>query len=363
MFTCSNCGASVREGARFCTSCGTRLNDTTGASAESTWDASTSAESVTPAEDGSAATDEATATRVNLASDESAAEASSVTETSDVSPAEDPVGNSLDEIGTPADDTPAPDDAFTWSWGKPVDTDETPSSDNNGQLEVESGVLVQERASATDQEPDTIVDATEIEILEEEPTVTDDDRITEEQARAHDQAGDVEIDVVTEESSDGEGAETLAAWAEQWNEPESGNEQDAPSSPGASATSDDGEPEAVKEDEEEEEDTVAKAERLIGELRAVIPTLVRPRPAQPVAPGDSAAIADELTRAAKAGNFDDLREALETVRDNPRDIDSMLKLSGQADRLLALLDDRNALATTADSAASQLRGTTKPTVS
>ncbi len=361
MFTCSNCGASVREGAKFCTACGTRLNDTHSASSDSTWSSSSSPETTlssdveptTPAASQSEDAGVSVPGTIDMPVDDNASSAPSIEVTGATSP---------DAPDMPVDDNAVASEGFTWSWGKAEETDGDAQSDELGLIEVESGMVIEEHESNADHASGTIVDASEIDVLEVEPAMSIADENTESQAQTDGEISEiVEVEVetvtVTEDIDD---SETLAAWAEQWNEPA---DVDTSVSATTDSSGDEETPDVAQQvdgDDEEEEDTVAKAERLIGELRAVIPALVRPRPVAPVVSADSSALADQLASAAQSENFDDLREALETMRDNPRDIDSMLKLSGQAERLLALLDDRNNLAKSAEDAASQLRGTITP---
>ena len=98
MLTCSNCGTSVREGAKFCTSCGTRLNDTVATpETTSTWMAATTTPEPTPDEGETVET-----------------------------ATEEPV------IEEPVVEEPAPASAetFSWSWGQPVVADEPLAADD-----------------------------------------------------------------------------------------------------------------------------------------------------------------------------------------------------------------------------------------
>lgn len=306
MQTCSNCGASIREGAKFCTSCGTRLNDSATTST-SAWEAP------------------ATGTTDTSSTTETPSWASSASS--------EPQSTASTTASTEGKD----DGGFSWSWGSPSTTAQD-SEQSTTQVDDESGTVIDE-VSTSESDPNTVTDATEVEILKDEPATTDE--TSADAVRSDDEA-------VKEDT-------TLADFAGQWSDEETATAEATPEpvTQSTSATS-----QEVGEDGEKE-DTVAKAERLIGELRAIIPSLARPRP--PVGGRSQAGpkpseVADELESAARVGNFDDLRDALLAARNNPRDIDSMISLSGKVDRLLELFDDRNNLAKTAESVAKRLRG-------
>ena len=299
MQTCSNCGASVREGAKFCTSCGTRLNDHASASATSVWQVPESP------------------------SDASASQTSS----SGASGSLEPASSSTGSTSSKADQT------FNWSWGSPSE-DAATSSSSSTQAEEEMA-STDSSADEASTDADAVKDASEVEALDDQPATTDEESVDSQRADA---------------SSD---SATLSSWTSQWDD-----DVDATSPADASASASSGARASVSEptveEDEGEEDTVARAERLIGELHKIIPSLARPRP--PVARATTTEEADELERAARVGKFDDIRDALLAARDNPRDIDNMMTLSGKVDRLLELFDDRNNLARTAESIATRLRG-------
>ncbi|MBA2468785.1 MAG: zinc-ribbon domain-containing protein [Chloroflexia bacterium] len=346
MLTCSNCGASVREGARFCTSCGTRLNDPVAADATGVWAAPT-------ANDPDPAADDSTGGDTDSPSSGSALE-----------PAE-PATGADDEPATRADATATTGEGFTWSWGASPAADARDEPEATDQVDEESGVVLEE-AETTDPESDSgeLVDATEIDILEPDETDTDATPVDEPAPETSDTM------LVVEDDGDGETkaeSETLAAWAEQWDSPEpeddsamigSNTDPEGGETAEASSATEDVEADSGADrprDDDEEEDTVTKAERLIGELRAMIPSLVRPVPPIAGIAPDSSGIADELEGAARSGQFDDIRETLLSAREHPRDVDTMINLTGKIDRLLELLDDRDNLVQTAERAATRLR--------
>lgn len=364
MLTCSNCGASVREGARFCTTCGTRLNDPVAPDATGVWASPVTSEPPASSAESTVAEPISTSTWSSdtSAQDEGSRGADPNAEADEAPIAsEEPVVNTDPDLGTSSTTPPATEEGFTWSWGTSSNGQDGDGRQVADQVDEESGVVIEEAGTAeTEEDSGELVDATEIDILEVDETESAPDA----EANPSPETSDSML-VVEEREDEGEDeSETLAAWAEQWETPE----------PEAGTTMDDTDPESEREDpaesgqadpavasetverhSNEEEDTVARAERLIGELRSIIPTLIRPMPSVPVIESDAAAIADELEGAAQAGQFDDIRETLRAARTNPRDVDTMLSLSGKIDRLIELLDDRDNLAKTAGSAASRLR--------
>jgi hypothetical protein len=92
--------------------------------------------------------------------------------------------------------------------------------------------------------------------------------------------------------------------------------------------------------------TIARAIALLDELRLLLPALNTA-----AASDDTAAIDVELQGIITAGNEaaadrQALREALRAARDDPRDIQTILALSQQADAAIALLDEHDRLVST-----------------
>jgi len=358
MLTCTNCGASVREGARFCTSCGTRLNDPVSPVATGVWASPVTSDPV------SSGTRETEADRVPNDSSVSVAGGRTDPETnSNMDPETAPDVRMESAMAPAAEPAPSTDEGFTWSWGTAASPERDDAPDTARQVDEESGVVLEE-AGSDDAEPDDgeLVDATEIDIREPDGT----DAVIDERDEPAPETSDAMLVVEEEIASEQGESETLAAWAGQWDsqgaegeiagndepsetipeEPDVPDEQVAASAGAANEPAPDN-----------GEDTVARAERLIGELRSIIPTLARPMPAPAASLPDPSPLADELEGAARAGQFDDLRETLQLARERPRDVDTMLSLSAKVDRLLELLDDRDNLARTAESAATRLRPT------
>lgn len=370
MPTCSNCGATVRENARFCTSCGTRLNEPAEPTS-SDWSSTSQA----PAADTSSPVEtsvwesirqEVTAESGDTNPD-SAARASDDTE---------PAAGAEVEQEVVTENETADEEAFTWSWNTPAaaddNSDATSSDDVAPPVDDESSVLLD--TGEPNKQEDEATDLTEIDILDDSPEVSDvvagENGIATSESASDEPAPDTaEVDdLLDAPAGDTETQETLAAWATQWNTPvdsattvddeQAGDGDIAPEAdavaPETTAPAFDPYASAAGSDDDEE-DTVAKAERLIGELRAIIPALAQPKPAQPALSRDPAELASDLDNAAKLGAWDDLRQVLLNARDNPRDIDNLVKLGGNVDQMLELLDDRNNLAKTATNVAALLR--------
>jgi hypothetical protein len=116
MQTCSNCGATSREGAKFCTTCGSRLNPVVDASATSGWESY-------------AATDE---TRV----------ASAMTESEPEAPQQAPVEAEKPEWAS----TDEPATTSTWSWGQSVVDEPAVAADANAEAESETANVQEDKS-------------------------------------------------------------------------------------------------------------------------------------------------------------------------------------------------------------------------
>lgn len=260
MQACSNCGASVRDTARFCTACGTQLNEASSGNSAFSWGAAVE-QSTTPDSPISSAT--------------SAPE--------------------IDE--TDSSET----NEFAWSWDAPSSTDNEVSPD------------------ASELQPEAAVEASNM-------TSPDETVPTEPQ-------------------------DTLASWAQDWSTEdevdEVGEEGVTPVAAVAAAADDD-------DDTDDAEATLEKAERLIAQLQSMIPRLAHPKPAKP-RPVVPTHLADELDSLNDGSDWSDLRSVLEQARDNPHDINHLMTVSGNANRLLSLLDSRENIARTASDMATRLR--------
>jgi hypothetical protein len=304
MQTCSNCGASVREGARFCTACGTQLNAASSGSSAFSW--------------GAAIEQQVPASHEPVAA--SSAESPTASGTQEGLPQEEAAGPPADEAIP-----------MSWSWSQPDAT--LPSE----AVDEETGIVLDD----PDAEPvDGVVDATELDVLvvdEEDSAPGETDEPAPDLSLMEDEA----VSTTPNEAPDSiDDRETIAAWAQEWSSDES------PVAPDSAPTDD---------DDDDPEVTVAKAERLIAELQSLVPRLARPKPVDPNQALIPQRMAEELESATGGTEWEDLREVLVQARDNPNDITYLMKVSGNAGRLLELMEHRNALANTATSVAQRLR--------
>lgn len=390
MNTCSNCGVAVRPGAKFCTSCGTRLNDVSASAASSEWTSGQPArdeESVPGTSGVSGAMSEtgvstaSDGTRVDLptvdasespdaaSSPSTSEEASSSwswrsspsdidTPTSAPNDAEDQPAAALtseeSRVFTPekrdAELAPSPEadassDEFTWTWG----SSDSPDSASDDEADTSSTVSEQGAASVEDTplatEPDAISDAN---------TVGGANDGQDSSASPHEQfwaagsgSGDTsnpspaasgDADLAME-------ADTVHAQQPPFAEEDDPDPSAAPGEPALAST---------------EEDPLDRARRLVDELRTLIPP---PRLYQEDAPQALGATASasvpeglqgDLESARSSTDFGELRSALESARERPRDVDTMLELVGRIDTMLEALDDRDRLASAVDRAIGQL---------
>jgi zinc ribbon protein len=96
-----------------------------------------------------------------------------------------------------------------------------------------------------------------------------------------------------------------------------------------------------------------RALTLLDELRSLLPAVMASAPAS----ASNGAIADALAAALAADNDDlvALRAAMDRARERPKDIDTVLDLSGRVDAVIALLDAYDRLRAAAETTVTQLR--------
>lgn len=311
MQTCSNCGASVRNEARFCTSCGTRLNAPAESDATAAWPAATSTPAHTP--DPSVWDKVRESIRTGEAAEP------------DIVPLDKAANDSGDEQESPdggeATENSEESDTFSWSWGVPAEAgdddtatsvDETTDDTSGIEASVGGGIAT---------------DASESAEAEEAP-------------------------------EDDDSGETLAAWATTWNTDDTTDGVPAPADTEDVKDAVSQLSVAVAEANESgkaEEDTLTKAERLIGELQALIPALAKPKPAPRASNLKPKLLRSSLESARGSTDWSELRGVLNAANDNPRDIEHMMSLSGRIGDMLSLLDDRDLLAQAVDDVTAKLR--------
>lgn len=372
MQTCSNCGAAVRPGAKFCTACGTRLNDVeSNTGGTSSWGASTPVEdtpaATAPGEDDStlspAVVDERSETAPDATSTPSTAWTWGSTETDN--PAEripltqtddDPLASTsaVDAAEAPAS-TSATNQPFQWSWGSSssTETEETPGSGESST----DGAPGSRQADAdggsdgdTPQSAEDIVDQSaddgdgrkerEAELADAAPPYDWRNSVTYTYKEKSPTVESSAVDLPAEEGGDAP-ASTMFADSDEYG---SGMVD------GTGTT-----------------DTQTRAVELIDELRSLIPALgatAAVASTDVAEPGGSTldregAIGDvvsDLERATNGiGTSDDLRAVLEAAQSRPRDMDVILDLVARAGSLIDLLDERDRLAVAIERAVSNLR--------
>lgn len=343
MERCSNCGAATRPGAKFCTSCGTRLNLDQGSTspADSAWNNASSSQetqSATPA-----------------AGDESAPkEAEPVTPEPHWEQAlQDPRREDEDQ---PAD---SPWPSVETSPQAEADTWEAVARDRSDwSSKWSSGETADEETAETGSDANVTFSDYERpswDTRSEETAGSEDDSVRftasspEQETSATANGGatvpswtssfDRETDAVVHES------ETIV--------PEFGTTGATEDNcPGDGISVDDRDSRVTPEPDNEREPR-EQANTLLEELRALIWKIGEDEPS---GTSDTATIINNMRRVrGETGDFSDLREVIEVVRENPRDIDALRDLGLQADRLQALLDSHARLTSALDDAIRDLR--------
>ena len=368
MDTCTNCGAALRPGARFCTTCGTRLNSAP--EATSGWGipspgTNTDVQETTVLDAVKPAAKEASA---SITGGDSQREYDRWTNaySNDSAPADDPASrfiSALEQTSAPneakakdepdeseasmAEPSPAatwitpPPDALTtptpstWSYQGTDSAEPSETTDDSGWRAPSSWGTVgkpsgEEEPQATgaagieDANRDEIpawgetsaeadaIDESEFEDLGVEEEIGDEDVIAPDAAGFHD-GGAHEVDYLSgDENIDVSGADTTTL---------------AP------------------------EDARARAISLVDELRRMVRLM----------PGggqqDAGAAAMALTEASlKVSDFADVREAITELQDDPRDIQALSNLARMADKIELLLDEHQSLTAAIETALAELSG-------
>ncbi len=311
MERCPNCGASVRHGAKFCTTCGFRLPEELG-EATSSGDA------------------EATVGGV-------AAETPLAAAAADVGGPQDAVQSGdfggAERGGT---ETPGPLgevlpgwlSASTATWGGGWRPSAEPESEPEAPLAApEAGTGTTEAGGGAEPIPFPSVRPTQVEV----PSIGD----------APDDAAAV---------ADEDAAATALA--------------DPDVAPAAQAALAEAPPAVVTDGVTARDapgDLLARVNGMLDELRGLLPALVA-APQAPEPGPDVEAVASELESArhhgdaSRAREFEALRSALAAASDRPRDIDTMLDLVGRLDAVIALQEAHDRYAAVIDRAIATLRG-------
>ncbi len=347
METCTNCGASLRPGAKFCTTCGTRLNETPatptnyqGWGAPKSEDQSDSQEtSVLNAVEPAAKPKEAPSIRggSQRSADSWGSAYSSGSSTS--GSGNDPASRFISALDADVKPTPESPTAEAESaddgWGKPAFTPPSPSNWSYSGGVSESGTSETEpegdtnsgwNASSTwttpasttteaDDDADDVIDAEFSEEVAEaediQTTVADPTRETDSAGFTDD--GDEEVDYLSgDENIEVAGPETPLL---------------AP------------------------DDARTRAIELIDELRRMV------RMMGTGSESDPGAAAMALTEAVlNVGDYDDERSVLADIQEDPRDIQALSNLAQKADKIDALLAEHQSLVDAIEKATRDLTG-------
>lgn len=289
MERCPNCGAPARPGAKFCTTCGYRLP--------------VAPPVIPPADPSDSATSSAAASWPSPPAQ--ASENAATEQAPDQNAAPEPVSASDEVIAMPA---PAPDN-------QPNDEDrETAPLDTASSTD---SVLSSSWPSTTGPSQPSPWSVSETSATTEEIAVSD--------SAAGSDAGDEGDDAGLATATVTEETVVVADPASQY-EGWSSSVVEEVAAPSASHGT-----------------NIARATALLEELRLLLPALNTGSGG-----GRDEAIAGELEDALSAGSQsasdrEGLRDALNQARDNPRDIQTLLALSQQADAAIALLDEHDRL--------------------
>lgn len=404
METCSNCGASVRPGAKFCTGCGNRLNDVdTGGSGPSGWNELAPVEDASPSNEASEpAVGRVVSTRIVSGESpatipepvtDGSAPATTWTwgslETDDpaarvpVTPVDgsEPASSGADPSQEPATDTSPASEPFQWSWDTPSSGE--PADEANA-TEVDSPPIAEPMA---DSPPDNVLSYRPSNAPTAEPadSVTSLEAETSDEDQADRNAREAEIADMPppydwrQSVSYGYKEKSLSA-ADVVSDAvippvERNGEEPSPSGPAASDNVGDEPTRTVVDGPNDEPGSPAPFESndpsevenrvlgLLDELRSLIPALSADSTGSQgqtdpgVGEAVSAAIQELDEAIASVGASSDLRAVLEAARTRPRDMDAVLDLVAHAESLLDLLDERDRLAAAIERAASTLRPT------
>lgn len=397
MQRCTNCGAVVRPGAKFCTSCGTRLN----------LDQAPASDWSRPSETGETlvAAPIATASTPNQGQEEDQP-TTAATDTDAAGSIVSETPDAEDQQAAAPTESQGPAATSSWSWGSTAASNSAPASPDDEAApdrETETEEPVSDDASAdqdrrswsAEERADTVTEAESgataaTEGASESTAAAGADARWSTRwplmgARAEAQAGTPPAETASTpggEDASRSPADRFAGAMEQEDAatasveaPREAPEEDAAASTGwsweqqaadesdvvaESATIAVGIGEAAPEPAPEaatSESPRQRAASLLDELRALLPQIAAGDAVTDSGAGAaSSAVAHRLAAARdQAGDFASLRRTLESAQQNPRDVDTMLDLVNRADRLLALLDGYERLTGEIDEAVTQLR--------
>jgi len=366
MQTCSNCGSTSREGAKFCTTCGSRLNPVTDP-ATSGW-GSTSTESATtsPTSPEPAAGEHETGSFSTTSDSRPETSSSPGWSWGQTTTASEPAGDTGSEDTTPGEpdtedrsEDSAPElSSWAKQWDAPVTQDATTldsSGQDQGDTSAEEAGDQMEAAPGSD---DPVTTPDEEPAASTEIVASDDDDDLQARADAlsaavaafeteHDADADEPEDVITLP-----GTEPVAAIETREVDDATPASEEAAASTATTTPEPFTFPSFAEESSRVERPAQDRAHELLDALRTIIDDqaaeLARtpePVPAEvdTASSGNSqAALAALQAVPADGERFRDLRQILEKAREHPRDVDTMLDLLGEINSLIALIDSHEA---------------------
>lgn len=350
METCTNCGASLRPGAKFCTTCGTRLNETSAPSTNYQGWGATPAESQADSQETSvlnaveppaAKPEESTSIRGgNQRSADSWGSAYSSSGSASGS-GNDPASrfiSALDDDVKPSPEPPASDAASVEDgWGKPAFTPPAPSNWSY------SGGVAESDTTESETETDsgwnapstwTTSATTSTESAEESDDADDviDAEFSEEIAEAEDVP--VEVTPVSTQETDSAGFTDDGADEVDYLSGDENIEVAGVENPALAP-----------------DDARNRAIELVDELRRMVRMMGNGTEADP------GAAAMALTEAVlNVGDYEDLRSVLDDIQEDPRDIQALSNLARKADKIDALLAEHQSLVEAIEKATRDLTG-------
>ena len=374
METCSNCGASVRPGAKFCTGCGNRLNDVdTSGSGSSGWNETAPVENApssdessvgrvvstrilsdgadTPVPESTGVANEQPATTWTWGSLETDDPAARVP----VTPVEGSGQSSSSAVSDrdPATATSSASEPFQWSWDRPsnaepaaeataTEDDARPVSEPMADASLDTSLTYRPSDSPTaDAGGDAVAAPDAVEPASTPPPYDWQQSATYAYGGNGSPAGEADA----AGSSDRERGEPAAATSISSN----GDGSGLAGLPGST-------------------DSETRVLDLLDQLRSLIPELAASRTTGSDTSADATGgqpaeregrisdVISDLERAREGvGASDDLRAVLEAATSRPRDMDVVLDLVGRAGNLIDLLDERDRLVAAIEQATSALR--------
>lgn len=339
MDRCTNCGAAIRPGAKFCTSCGTRLNDEPATAADSSWSAAVRH----PADDPNAST---SSTSDWGTPDEEPDEDVTALWPSAATKEPDTTGVSWDSIWHRSSDRDDDaNDARSADTSAPEADTSTPKQETQRVSDTWTTRDESTSSNETDDREDASAGASTTTSYISEREATNDAGTESPTIEPMVDQDPEETSTTVRYTADESAADRDAAGFSDAKEIDalSGDEN---------LTSEASAPVTSVQTTERGPDVRQEASDLIEQLRELIWS-IGSEPTE----GDGKEAALQLLTAARgqAGDFSDLEGMITTVREQPRDIDALRSLAHEADRLDSLLENYKTLTNAVNDAIGKLQ--------